>query len=175
VHKQEEKQWSWEAHPLEEPVSLEQLLKDIGEGLSQEERKTILETGALTAEGATFAFAAGDDGSLYVYCDFGDPPREHALASLKRLLEINLFLYGNGTPSFAINPLTGRVMLACRMSGNALKANGFANSLRVMASYVRQWRATHFLVDDENIHSELRSSMPPQNNAFSPTDSARGL
>ncbi|NRO98996.1 hypothetical protein GWC77_24115 [Paraburkholderia sp. NMBU_R16] len=133
-------------------MSLEELISAACHDASAEERRTILETGGLMAYGVPFSLVPGgadDDLSLYVYCDFGAVPRSRVEAVLKRLLEINLFLYGRDTPSLVLNPTTGHILFACRMDMRSLTAQRFVLSLEEMSGYARQWRATHFLTDEE--------------------------
>jgi Tir chaperone protein (CesT) family len=133
-------------------MTLEELIDAICSEASPAERETILQTGSLLADGVPFTLvngAAGDESSLYAYCDFGALPHQQTVAVLKRLLEINLFLYGRDTPSFVFNPHTEHVLLACRMDRGTLTAQRFIQSLREMGSYARQWQATRFLTDED--------------------------
>jgi Tir chaperone protein (CesT) family len=137
-----------------ETMSLEELINATCQDASAAERQTILRTGGLLVNGIPFALVpgatgTGDEDSLYVYCDFGCLPRDQTVAVLKRILEINIFLYGRETPSFVFNPSTEHILLACRMDRSGITAQRFMQSLREMSSYAHQWQATHFLSDEE--------------------------
>lgn len=136
----------------EETVTLEELIDAICPGASPAERQIILQAGSLLVDEIAFTLvngAAGDESGLYAYCDFGALPHQQTAAVLKRLLEINLFLYGRDAPSFVFNPHTEHVLLACRMDRGTLTAQRFIQSLREMGSYARQWQATRFLTDED--------------------------
>jgi hypothetical protein len=148
-------------------MSLEELIAEACEGTALAERQTILETGSLEADGVAFTLlpgGVGDESSLYVYCDFGTLPSDDTVAVLKRLLEINLFLYGNTTPSFVLNPNTEHVLLACRMNSIELTGQRFKQALREMASFARQWQANRFLPGDE-IDPDRSAAVLPRSSA----------
>ena len=159
-------------------MSFEELINAACQSASAAERQTILQTGSLMADGVPFTLVpgapgTGDENSLYVYCDFGSLPCDQTVAVLKRLLEINLFLYGVGTPGFVFNPDTEHILLACRIDRSEITPQRFGQSLREMSSYARQWQATRFLTDEEaDQPSRLKPAMA-DNVSSRPISSAR--
>jgi hypothetical protein len=159
-------------------MQLKELIEEACEGVGEVERQTILATGNLVADGVPFTFVPGtvgtdDASSLYLYCDFGELPPEQTEAALKRLLEINLFLYGRDAPTFVFNSVTAHVLLACRLEQTGLTAQRFVQSLREMGVYAREWQASYFLANEEVV-SPAPFSPGEAGKAFGQPDSSTG-
>jgi hypothetical protein len=105
--------------------------------------------GNVDVDGVSFTLSHGGDlasRSAYVYADFGPLPEgPDALAALKRLMEINLFVYSDNAPSFGLNADDGHVVFACRLLLDGLDAARLAQDLGEIAGYARIWRQDHYL------------------------------
>ena len=105
--------------------------------------------GHLDVDGVAFSLRHGGDddaGNLYVYCAFGDIPSGRLQApALRRLLEINLFLFGDGTPTFCIDETSNEVIFASRLSTDGLPPERLVQTLGEIASYARTWRVGYFI------------------------------
>lgn len=105
--------------------------------------------GHIDVDGIAFSLRHGGDDdadSLYVYCAFGDiPPGRQEAPALRRLLEINLFLFGDGTPAFCIDETSNVVVFASRLSTDGLQPQRLVQTLGEIASYARTWRMGYFI------------------------------
>lgn len=103
----------------------------------------------LEVEGIGFTMIEGvehDQGTLAYFCDFGAVPDTGQRAEiLQRLLEANFFMFGTGTPSFAVNFETSRVMLMGRAHLAEIDAQRLLNAFAQYANQARSWRQTFFL------------------------------
>lgn len=85
--------------------------------------------------------------SVVLYCDFGELPQQARERILLRLLETNMYLFGQHTPAFTYNPLRDRIVLMCRFP--LLQAD-LASTLELLyffAGIARRWRGDHFLFE----------------------------
>ncbi|MES2356164.1 MAG: CesT family type III secretion system chaperone [Pseudomonadota bacterium] len=86
-----------------------------------------------------------DQDSLYLYCNFGEPPSERKTMVLQRLLETNLCLFGHNAQNFGFNVETGRVLQMSRMSVSQTKVESLMQVLGGLAAYAQMWRQSAFL------------------------------
>ena len=130
------------------PIAYERLITELCRNAGATDTRAILDSGSLTVDEVPFTLMPGGDGDaggLYAYCDFGALPADDAAPAMQRLLEINLYLYGHGTPCFALNAATGHVLFVCRLDASTIDAARLAHVLQEMAGYARQWQRTRFL------------------------------
>jgi hypothetical protein len=81
-----------------------------------------------------------DEDGLYVYCDMGEVPEELTGQLLPRLMENNLYTYGETTPHFGFNIESGRVILMNRLRLSELTFEALSDLLGSLIDYVPQWR-----------------------------------
>src|SRR5437868_449585 len=94
-----------------------------------------------------------DPEGLYVFCDFGEPPAAQTELALQRLLAVNLFMYGDSTPNYGINSVTGHVTFMFRLP---MPRVNLAVLLAMMAQttvQMRAWRKTFLLDASESLPS----------------------
>lgn len=81
-----------------------------------------------------------------VYAEFGEVPRDRALACLQRILEINLAQAGEGRAGFGLAPGGETLVYAI----NASLSNPPSSLLRAfvhVAEQIKVWRENHFLCE----------------------------
>src|SRR5437867_2958592 len=76
---------------------------------------------------------AGDEDSLYIYCDFGKPADDAKAVVLERLMQTNLVMFGNSTPMFGLSAASGHIVLMHRM---VISAMGFESLTYVLSNFV---------------------------------------
>jgi len=86
-----------------------------------------------------------DQDSLYLYCNFGEPPSERKTIVLQRLLETNLGLFGHNAQNFGFNVETGRVLQMSRMAISQTKLESLVQVLNGLAAYAQMWRQSAYL------------------------------
>jgi hypothetical protein len=134
----------------------EQLMRDFCATVQIDDVLSVLETGSVTVNDIAFSIFPSDDevadsqsDAALVYCDFGPLPAHNAMAVVRRLLEVNLFLTSAPLAcSFAINPESEHVILAFRSPLGATTPEALASSLQLCAEEAVRWRETYFLDGD---------------------------
>ena len=86
-----------------------------------------------------------DEKALNLFCDFGPLPAKQRERILAQLMHMNLAMVGVNTPSFAMNPETGHVLLTRRIVIDALTADELLQALCEHAQHAMAWRQHHFL------------------------------
>ncbi len=86
----------------------------------------------------------GED-ALTLFCDFGSPPTHQREQILAQLLYMNLAMQGINTPSFAMNPDTGHVLLTRRVVIDDLSASGVLQMMADHATHAMDWRRHQYL------------------------------
>lgn len=104
----------------------------------------------LQVDGVNFTLLEGthpDAGAVvYFFCDFGLPPRgEERADAFLRLLEMNLVMFGIGTPSFSVNYENGHVLLMGTAKLSVVDAEKLLNSFAHYALEAKRWRKDYFL------------------------------
>jgi hypothetical protein len=82
----------------------------------------------------------GDEDSIYMFADFGEPPAENKLEVLQQLMGTNLFMYGNNGPSFGYDKENGHVILASRLALSQSTLESFMKALEGIADTAAMWR-----------------------------------
>ena len=81
-------------------------------------------------------------------CDFGAlPPAPDREESLQRLLEVNMMMCGNGSPTFALNPENGNAVLIGESDLKHTDGASMLNAFIKYAEQANQWRGDYFLCD----------------------------
>jgi hypothetical protein len=87
-----------------------------------------------------------DEDSLYIYCDFGEPPATLKTQAAHRFMQPNLYLFGNNTPNIGFNTETGRALLMNRMAISQTTLCSLMSALANIALYAHVWSENGFLV-----------------------------
>jgi hypothetical protein len=126
-----------------------ELMALLCEGLAKETASQIVEGGCLLIDDMPFMIRQGaeeaDPAGLYIYAAFGTLPEDERAAALQRLLEINYFVFGRNSPSFALNPQNGQVMLCCRLEMDEASRDVVSALIGELLKYGREWRKGRFL------------------------------
>lgn len=85
-----------------------------------------------------------------IYCDFGAVPAQSRETILLRLLETNLYLFGQNSPTFTCNPETGHVVLAAMLPLASASAEATLDVLAGLADMAIEWRTRFFLTTLEH-------------------------
>ena len=129
-----------------------QLIDGLHSALEIEDSPSKYEVCNLVCSGAFFSLRHGkeaDPDGLFIICDFGEVPEENRALIYQRLLETNLFLFGNNAPNFGFNPDTGRVNMMIRVPLSSLSLEDLTKVLANTAAYVQVWRRSYFLTPRE--------------------------
>jgi hypothetical protein len=88
--------------------------------------------------------------SVLIYCDMGELPEKSKEAALLRLMETNLYMFGDlYNPVFSYNPETRHVlMLYARWLGDATGLTTLA-LIQQLSEMAKEWRESYFLDDKE--------------------------
>lgn len=137
-------------------------------GLDEPER--ILHGGPVAVGDVVFSLIYSEQVNpelLFVYCDFGEPPKGQEAEAYRTLLEANMFLYTGTGPAFTVSSETGRVVLAEHHRIDGLEPKALREILVKMSEQAMAWRVDYFL-DTPN-----KSSSPRANATSRPTDTRR--
>lgn len=107
---------------------------------------------SLQVNGVNFSLFEGGviaPDSVMVYCDFGELPPRNREAVLLRLLETNLYLFGDKSPAFTYNIENQHIVLACRMPLAQATAEKVLDLLAHYAGMAKEWRKTYYLLHQE--------------------------
>lgn len=85
-----------------------------------------------------------DSDSLYIHCDFGEPPSGTKSLVMQRLMQTNLYLGDSNTPSFGFNAETGRALMMTRMALSETTLGSLIGVLINTAAYVHTWRENFY-------------------------------
>lgn len=86
----------------------------------------------------------GED-AVMLFCDFGLPPSAHREQVLAQLLHLNLAMQGVNTPTFAMNPDSGHVLLTRRVVIDDLSASDVLSVMAEHAVHAMEWRQHQYL------------------------------
>lgn len=114
-------------------------------GLAEPER--ILYGGPISVNEVIFSLIHNEDSNpdlLFAYCDFGFAPPGREAETYRMLLETNLSLYDGKSPSFAIAPETGRVVLAASYALGETSGAELGKHLAKIAEQAKAWRVDPF-------------------------------
>ncbi|HVZ45989.1 MAG TPA: CesT family type III secretion system chaperone [Ramlibacter sp.] len=98
-------------------------------------------------------------GLVNVFVDFGDFPRERALAIFERLLEINLLVCAQGSPRLGLDAETGRVIFTYAYPVQGLTAQKLLGSLDMAVQQAAVWRQGFYLDAPRVNAPELRDAL----------------
>lgn len=104
----------------------------------------------LSFEGTEFTLMHGGllvPDSVLLYCDFGELPAANRERILLRLLESNLYLFGQHAPAFTYQAHTNHIMLTCRFALRQADLVSTTELLQFFAGIAARWRRDHFLFD----------------------------
>jgi hypothetical protein len=90
----------------------------------------------------------GDEDSLYMYCEFGELPAGREAEAMERLLESNLFLFGNSAPTYGSSPDTDFMLLMFRMAISKTTLESLSNVMLQFSTQAQIWRRTFFLFEN---------------------------
>ena len=85
--------------------------------------------------------------SVVMYCDFGELPVPSREQILLRLLETNMYLFGQHSPAFTYSAQQNHIILMCRFPLAQADVESTAELLRFFADVARRWASDHFLFD----------------------------
>jgi hypothetical protein len=88
---------------------------------------------------------AGDEDSLYIYCDFGKPTGAMKAVAFERVLQTNLFVFGNNTPVFGLSEASGHIVLMHRMVISQMAFESLTYVLTNFIEHVKKWRDLIFM------------------------------
>lgn len=134
------------------------LINEIREETGNESQEEITNHASIEIDHVMFTLIDRQEsapGTIAYFCDFGAlPPAPDREESLQRLLEVNMMMCGNGSPTFALNPENGNAVL---MGESDLQHTDGASMLNAFIKYTEQahqWRGNYFLSDaDACTHS----------------------
>lgn len=127
---------------------------------------------ALKVNGVSFSLRPGGPGNedccLYAV-DYGEPPPQRRHLVLQRLLEANTLMADPFLPKFGIEHLSGKVVLTGYIRLDKASGDSLIRVLRHHALQAREWRRTHFLLEQERIGAagRPRGSIRPTGHALS--------
>jgi len=147
----------------------EQLIRVFCASVQIEDVATVLDTGSVSVNDVAFSIFPADEEdaeeeAVMVYCDFGPVPGTNAVAVLRRLLEVNLFL--SSAPlacSFSINPESQHVILGFRSPLDETNPETLTTSLRMCAQEAEHWRESYFLEGQPQV---LPTTQPGRGSMF---------
>jgi hypothetical protein len=90
-----------------------------------------------------------DEDSLYIYCNFGEPPAERKAVMLRLLMQTNLSIFGNNSLNLGVNTHTGRTLQMSRMAISQTTIESLMSVLVSVAAYAHMWRRSYLLSDAE--------------------------
>jgi hypothetical protein len=96
-----------------------------------------------------------DEDSLYIYCEFGELPDGRKVEAMERLLESNLFLFGNSAPTYGFSPDTNCALLMFRMMISKVTLESVCNVMSRFATQAQIWRRTYFLFEGNLAEADI--------------------
>jgi len=81
---------------------------------------------------------------VLLYCDFGLPPEDRLVPAYEALLEANMLIYGDSSPSFMLGP-DKRVTLGYQCRLPDIHAVALIGVMHNLAEQAKNWRADYFL------------------------------
>jgi hypothetical protein len=141
-----------------------QFVDKLCEMLGIPDSKSMYEACHLLINDIPFSLGQGDqddEDSLYIYCDFGKPADEVKAVVLERLMQTNLAIFGNGTPTFGLNAESGHIILMHRM---VISEMGFESLTYVLSSFVdhvKRWRDTVFMPEGPDMQKAIQQIITP--------------
>jgi hypothetical protein len=102
----------------------------------------------LAVDGTLFTLVPSDAGGdaiegIVYFGDVGPLPMSQEQDATIELLETNLFLVGQNSPTFCWNPESRHVVLAGHLPLGALSAQSVLDALATLAAFAQQWRVAH--------------------------------
>jgi len=113
--------------------------------------QSMYEKAELLVDDCTFLLRHGEKSeSVLVYCDMGELPEKSKEAVLLRLMETNLYMFGDVyNPVFSYSPESKHVLVLCaRWLGEATGLTLLA-FIKQLAGMAKEWRENHFLDEKE--------------------------
>ncbi|WP_034302077.1 CesT family type III secretion system chaperone [Herbaspirillum sp. RV1423] len=126
----------------------EKLIHDLCEISQNKNPKSIIDGGPVSVNDVVFSIHPGtemNEGTLLVYCDFGEIFKGREAEVSRMLLEANLLMYAANGPMYAISPLSGRVIYQHRYAIDALTGKSLRDALVFVAAKAKEWRKTQLL------------------------------
>jgi hypothetical protein len=125
-----------------------QLIEGFCKECGLEEPERILHGGPVAVGDVVFSLIYSEQVNadmIFIYCDFGEVPRDREADAYRVLLEANMFLYTGSGPSFTVSSETGRVVLAEHHRIDGLDPKALREILVKMSEQAMAWRLDHFL------------------------------
>ncbi len=127
------------------------LINEIRKETENESQEKITDHASIEIDNVMFTLINRQEsapGTIAYFCDFGAlplaPDREE---SLQRLLEVNMMICGNGSPTFALNPENGNAVLIGESNLEHTDGASILNAFIKYAEQANQWRGNYFLSD----------------------------
>lgn len=99
-----------------------------------------------------------DEEALYVVARYGSLPEDRKVIALIRLMESNLFLYGDNRPCFCFDQELDEVVMMMRLLLPTMTPPNVVKLLQHMAMQISLWRECYFLEEHEVDPDKLSSS-----------------
>ncbi|MGZ5799833.1 MAG: CesT family type III secretion system chaperone [Burkholderiaceae bacterium] len=110
----------------------------------------ILQGGGIELDGVNFSVIYSEKINpdwMFIYCDFGDPPKGREIEAYQTLLKQNLFFYKDRGPVFTISPDTGRILLAQAERPDETTPHALLYKLDVLSARAQSWRKNPLVLE----------------------------
>jgi hypothetical protein len=105
--------------------------------------------------------------SVLIYADMGELPEKAKEAALLRLMETNLYMFGDWyNPVFSYNSETKHILMLCSIWLGEASGTGTLMFLEHLSKMVKEWRTNYFLDEKEAKSGSLSTGRSGSNSSL---------